>query len=386
MDARGTTFNLGSSVDASFNDYWDASSRRAGMATGEIHATREPLQLIADETGGRAFFDSNAIDQAIRQTIDETASYYLLAWRPNSDIDIAGKRQLRLSIKNHPEFTVRWRSDFSSPTSAASKARTTKSSANSDADRGLQTTIRSTTPTHALPVGLSVGYINSTEGEQLKLSMQIERQYLEFKPEQDRSDIDVLGVVLNDRGEPASFKQLVTVGAKTDPKEDAITWNSQMQVQPGIYQVRVAVRERSTGLMGSAMQWIQVPDLTEGISLSSIFLGERNASALGSKAITVDVDHRFARSSVLRFQTYVYNSSARSGASDIWIDAKVLSDRRQVMALAPAKVPENKGASLPYWAEISLAGLRPGRYMLQLSASDRSANRTASQYINFTVE
>lgn len=386
MDARGTTFNLGSSVDASSNDYWDASARRAGLASGEIHATREPLKLIADETGGRAFFDSNGIDQAIRQTIDETSRYYLLAWRPGSAADIAGKRQMRLSIKNHPELTVRWRSDFGSSTTGSSKTKTADSSSNADPDRGLQTAIRSTTPKRALPVGLSVGYISSAEGEQLRVSMQIERQFLQFKPEQDRSDLDVLGVVLNDRGEPASFKQVVTVGAKTDPGEDAITWNSQMHVPPGIYQVRVAVRERSSGLMGSAMQWIQVPNLAEGISLSSIFLGERNPSALGSKAITVDVDHRFARSSILRFQTYVYNPSARNGASNVWIDAKLLSNRRQVMALAPAKVPDNAGPSLPYWAEISLAGLRPGHYMLQLSASDRSADRTASQYINFTIE
>jgi len=140
MDARGTAFNLGSSVDASSNDYWDASARRAGLAMGELEATRAPLKLIADETGGRAIFNSNSIDAAIRQTINETSQYYLLTWRPDSAIDITSRRQLRVTIKNHPEFTVRWRSDFR--TTPGKQAETAIApSANTSADQQLKRTI-----------------------------------------------------------------------------------------------------------------------------------------------------------------------------------------------------------------------------------------------------
>jgi len=220
--------------------------------------------------------------------------------------------------------------------------------------------------------------------------MQMARQYLDFKSEQDRTDVDVLGLIIDDRGEFASFKQLVTVAANHDPAEQTVTWNQQAPVKPGIYQVRIALRDRTSGRMGSAMQWIEVPNATGEFTLSSIFLGERNqeAGAIASAArpITVDVDHRFARSSVLRFQTYVYNAEMASGTSNVWIDAKILSNRRQVMSIATAKVPNNPGGGLPYWSEIPLGSLPQGQYTLLLSATDRAVSRNASQQINFTIQ
>jgi VWFA-related protein len=389
MDARGTTFNLGSSVDASTNDYWDASARRAGLPMGELEATREPLKLIADETGGRAIFNSNSIDDAIRQTINETSQYYLLAWRPDSSVDITSKRQLRVTIRNHPEFTVRWRNDFGIQP-RKSEDRATGSSPDTSADQQLRDSIRSALPKKLLPVSLSLGYLTAKDGEQLKVSMQIERQYLEFKPDQDRTDVDVLGLVIDDRGEFASFKQLVTVAANHDPAEQSVTWNQQVAVKPGIYQVRIALRDRASGLMGSAMQWIEVPNTNARFVLSSVFLGERkpeNETGAGApQSITVDVDHRFRRSSVLRFQTYVYNSTLQNGASDVWIDAKVISNRRPIMSIATARVPNNPGDALPYWAEIPLQSLRPGQYTLSVSATDRALNRRSTQQVNFSIE
>ena len=99
--------------------------------------------------------------------------------------------------------------------------------------------------------------------------------------------------------------------------------------------MRVAVRERTTGRTGSTMQWIEIPAASPlRLSMSSLFLGERQAEsglsnkrADGPQPIRVDVDHRFARSSALRFQTYVYNAARSSGATDVWIQAQVLRGR-----------------------------------------------------------
>ena len=389
MDARGTTFNLGSSVDASYNDYWDASARKTGLAMGEVEATRTPLKVIADETGGRAIFNSNSIDDAIRQTIDETSQYYLLAWRPDSAVDISSKRQLRVTVKNHPEFTVRWRSDFRIQPDKPAEP-TTRASAPTSSDQQLKNTIASALPKTLLPVSLSLGYVHSEEGEQLRVSMQVARQSLGFKTDQDRTQVDVLGLIIDERGDFASFKQVVTVAANRDQTGQAVTWNQQVPVKSGVYQVRIALRDRTNGRMGSAMQWIVVPNTTGVFTLSSIFLGERDQKkeplGAGPKTVTVDVDHRFARSSVLRFQTYIYNSAIERGTSDVWIDAKVFSNRRPVMTIATAKVPNNAGEALPYWTEIPLGSLHAGQYTLMVSATDRAVNRSASQQISFTVE
>ena len=107
----------------------------------------------------------------------------------------------------------------------------------------------------------------------------------------------------------------------------------------------------------------------------------------GPRSITVDVDHRFARSAVLRYQTYVYNAARSDIGPEVWIQTKVFRNRQQVLSVAPAKVPMTADlARLPYWSEIALNELPAGRYVLEVTATDRIGNRNTSQQINFSVE
>jgi hypothetical protein len=172
-----------------------------------------------------------------------------------------------------------------------------------------------------------------------------------------------------------------------------VDWSQQLNLQPGLYQVRVAVQERNTGRTGSAMQWIELPDpRANPFGLSSLFLGERkveNAEGVssGPQQIGVDVDNRFARSSALRFQTYVYNAARGGTGPNVTIQAKVFRNREAVMTTATSAVPvTSDGSRLPYWSEIALESLVPGRYVLQVTATDLVGNRSAIQRTNFTVE
>lgn len=83
------------------------------------------------------------------------------------------------------------------------------------------------------------------------------------------------------------------------------------------------------------------------------------------------------RRSVLRFQTYVYKA-VRSASPDVWIRAQVFRWRRQVMTTTPGRVPVvGDLARLSFWSEIVLRELPPGRYVLQVTATER---------VNFYVE
>jgi hypothetical protein len=122
-------------------------------------------------------------------------------------------------------------------------------------------------------------------------------------------------------------------------------------------------------------------------------LGERSeasaasAKQSGPQPISVDVDHRFARGSALRFQTYVYNATRGEKGPEVLIETQVLRNRQPIMSIAPSQAPTtNDPARLPYWSEIALKDLPPGHYVLLLTATDKLANRTASQWINFVVE
>lgn len=445
MDLRGTFFNMGSGIDVSNNELADFTSRMSGLPYAELAATQEPLKLIAEETGGRAILNSNAIADGISQAISETSEYYLLAWRPESEGQRQAKQRLLVTIKHRPDLRVRLRTNvYQSPAQLVAKASQNghakevsatspiSSSSPPPAETQLVQTLGSLYPKKQLPVSLAVGYLNASDGGlTLKLSMQIDREALDLDGEsKTQREVDVMGVAVDDRGQVASFKHVLTVPREAAGQDRMIVWHQQLRVNPGLYQVRVALRERSSGRAGSAMQWIELPETAATqFALSSLFLGERRAEvaaaasgsasapsvstglqsasvgspptsagsapvsvgplpvSAGPQPITVDVDHKFARGSALRFQTYVYNAARGENGPDVSIEVQVLRNRQPVMSLAPAKVPlTNDAVRLPYWSEIALKDLPPGHYVLLLTATDHSANRSASQRVNFIVE
>ncbi|HEV2883983.1 MAG TPA: VWA domain-containing protein [Pyrinomonadaceae bacterium] len=400
MDLRGT-FTLGSGIDATSNDYTDASARRMGVVLGEVTATQEPLKLIADETGGRAFLNSNSIGDGILQAINETSNYYLLAWRPASREQREGKLQLAVSIKDRPDLKVRIRTNTFGPSAAAASATAKTKSAKEPKpapapapNEELLSALGDLYPNRTIPVSVSAGFQRAANADLLlKLSFQIDSRALALDPadKNSKAELDVMGAAIDDRGLVYSFKQVVKVPAENASGQPPLLWNQQLNVKPGLYQVRVAVRERATGKTGSAMQWIEVPETaTAEFGLSSLFLGERKEDASqsgGAQQIRVDVDHRFARNSVLRFQTYVHNPTRASGEPDVWIQPHVLRNRQPIKTGPVAKVPVNGDVTnLSYWSEIALQDLMPGAYVLQLTATDRVGNRSAVQRINFSVE
>ncbi len=399
MDARGT--HVESQVDASRNDFVDMTSRQQGVALGETLAPREPLSILAYETGGRAIFNSNSIEDAIDQAVSETSEYYVLAWRPESENERLGKARIDVSIEGRPDLRVRLRRTYvASPTTTRTSKKEKLASPKVDSPEAqLLVALGSVYPTRSLPTSIAVGYVKNSPTEYtLRASMQIERSALNLAAlDRQKAEIDVIGAAVDDQGQIYSFKQLLTVTPPTDAEaaEPNVVWTQQLKVQPGLYQVRVAVRERQTGRSGSAMQWIAIPPLDQQrFSMSSLFVGERVSAlgvetAKGPQPIRVDVDHRFQRSSVMRFQTYVYNASRANGDPNVWIHAVVLRGNERMFSLAPNRIPPQvvkDPTQLPYWTEIPLDQLPVGRYTLHVTATDRATNNSAFQTINFSVE
>jgi hypothetical protein len=87
--------------------------------------------------------------------------------------------------------------------------------------------------------------------------------------------IKLAGVVLNDKGKIASsFKNQLNIDPPKSAALGAIFYNHHTPLAPGIYQFRVAARDEKSGRVGSAIQWIVIPDLTKSqLTLSSVLLG-----------------------------------------------------------------------------------------------------------------
>jgi hypothetical protein len=206
--------------------------------------------------------------------------------------------------------------------------------------------------------------------------------------------LTIEGVVLDDQGKPAaSFR----TGLKVNPPSEAegarsasdVIYNQPSPLKPGIYQVRVAARDERSGIMGSAAQWVVIPDLSaRQLALSSLVVGLEGVDVRGADGgrIQWSVDKRFARGSRLRFMTFVYNAGAPGNLS---ARVQVYKGGREVVATPFRKIAadaQTDPARVPFTAEISLGALQPGRYTLRVTAEDRAANKTASQQTAFYVQ
>ena len=404
LDTRSNFF--GASVDASKNDYPDFSSRTAGRSLAESKTPQEPLETLADETGGRSYLNSNVLDTAVSEALRESSAYYLLAWKPDTESQRTGKSRLDIVIKDRPNLRVRMRRhffDFKPEQTTKLIKPKAAASATTSPENELRAALGALYPNRDLPVSLSAGYYHTLDkAPQLSITMQIDTERLSFDGPEGKQEaaVDVLGAALDDRGSFSSFSQKLKVprdGASASARR-FVTWSQTLPLPPGLYQLRVAVRDSQSGHTGGAIEWIEIPRLeADTFSMSSLFLTERLVQSVETaeapERSRAAVDHCFARTSVLRFHTYVYNASRPSGAADVgpdvWVAAQVFRGNQQVIAFAPGRVPPDgsKGSwRLGYSSEFALSQLPPGSYTLQVNATDKGRGTSASQTIMFAVE
>jgi VWFA-related protein len=259
--------SLGPGADVSQNSYPDFSPRTATRSLMENKMPQEPLETLAAETGGRAYLNSNALDDGVSNAITESSGYYLLAWRPDGENQRAGKSHINVEIKGRHDLRVRMRRHFfdyrenqvvgNTPAEAAAPA------TNAPED-DLKAALGSLYPRRDLPTSVSASFVKTADkGPVLNVSMKLDGETLgvdEFvgKP---RAVVDVLGIALDDRGRFSSFKQKLEIPVEVMLTKESrlIKWTQSLTLPPGLYQVRVAVRDRQTGRTGSAMAWIEIP-------------------------------------------------------------------------------------------------------------------------------
>jgi VWFA-related protein len=248
---------LGPGIDVSQNGYPDFSPRTSNRTLAESKMPQEPLETLAKETGGRSFLNASALDDGVSDALTESSAYYLLAWRPDTEAQVAGKSRIKVVVKDRPDLRVQMRQHFFD--FAKAEAPMVKTSQDD-----LKTALGSLYPRRDLPISVSASAVNTPEkGTALNVSMQLDGERLSFEESggKQQATVDVLGIAVDDRGQFSSFKQKLDIPREVVIAKDGrfINWRQPLPLPPGLYQVRVAVRDRQSGRTGSAMTWTEIP-------------------------------------------------------------------------------------------------------------------------------
>jgi VWFA-related protein len=419
MDARGLVASLS---DASSESQFDPTGRVLRANSGELVASQDSLNALAADTGGKAVLDTNSLEPGLTRALKETSVYYLLAWKPDSEAQHTSKfRRIEVKVVGKSDLTVQVRRGFfdrepepylanSTKTAKAEKAEKSKKDTAQAPDKSPEAELRKVIlgpyPDRDIPVSLSLSYINTpARGPMLSTAMQVPNEFFSFAPANGRETavVTVAGTVFDDRGHAgAVFNDRITIDAPTVEAARQgrdLMYGYPVYVTPGLYQVRVGVRDEKTGRTGTAHGWIEVPKAGQ-LALSSLLMGVReqrtisNASAIsqdGPTPVEMSINHNFSANGYMRFLVFVYNAALAPADSkpDVAVQVQMVRDGQPVVTTAQRKVSIEDFTDLarvPYAAEISLSGLPAGQYVLQVTVVDRVAKRSASQQTHFEIQ
>jgi len=83
----------------------------AGLGKNDRIASQSVMNTMAAGTGGRAFYNSNALDTGIRSSIDDGSTYYTLSYYPNNKLWNGKFRIIQIGT-SHPDVNLRYRAGY----------------------------------------------------------------------------------------------------------------------------------------------------------------------------------------------------------------------------------------------------------------------------------
>lgn len=268
LDARGI---IGESLDVTNDKPMAEGGDMAGTNIGEVTASQDGLNALAGDTGGRAFRNTNApMSEFIDKVLDETANYYLLAWRPDTEEQKRGKfRSIEASIVGRPDLTVRLRKTYfkTTPLPILSLKKKTSKDPEQAREDDMRLVIDAPVTQRQIPTTVELNLAQMPGvGTQVIATIQISREALKFELNDGKqsADLDIGGIFYDDKGKPVtSFVGRLKIfpvpeSASVERRAQAV-YAFHAWLPAGLYQVRVGVRDLKSGRIGSAMQWINIP-------------------------------------------------------------------------------------------------------------------------------
>ena len=384
-------------------DDWTAAGFAAALRERELRFrdSQDGLRYLANETGGFAFVNQNNINEGLRRVMDDQ-SYYLLGYQPDSDtFDPKANRFNRLEVKvSRRGAKIRYRSGFFGITDEQVAANS-RSRMNTVAGA-----LASPFALNDIPLRLHTLFTTGDKGQLwVKSFLHIDPSALEFRQEPDgrkRSTFEIVAVSFGDNGIPTdqfkhSFKMSVDADTYQKGLDKGLVYQFAFPVKkPGAYQYRVALRDSGTNKIGTAFQFIDVPDVGKkrltlsGIAVENIpgSIWKRTGGA-GVSSSDPERDtalRQFRKGSVMRYVADVYNPDIKApltGRMRIFRDGKLHFEGKET----PVSIQAN-GSGTQYSGGITLgADMPPGEYVMQLVVSQPKGKdtRSAAQFVEFEI-
>lgn len=411
-----------------------AADSTAGMSAGDIEEalanrrnfffqTQSGLTYLAEQTGGFAVRNSNDLGSGIKRVLEDQSGYYLVGYRPDeSTFDkVSGRRKfhkLTLRVTRPGKFTVRMRNGFFGITDEeAVPAKQTR-------QQQLVDALVSPFGAAGVHLRLTSLFARDAKGGPIMRSMvHVDAHDLTFIDQPDgshKSEFDIVAVTFGDTGlvvDQLGRTHTIRLRDQTYERilKNGFTYTVTVPIRKaGAYQLRTALRDIASQRVGSAAQFIEVPDLKKNrLTLSGLLLkgmapqafiksGRGNSSQAENADDAVEETDPEANAAVRRFKTgmvmvyglEIYNAQLDKQTAKPQLQTQVRLFRNGQLVFTGKEVAFDSSMQSDT-KQLNLVGamqlgteLAAGEYVLQLIVTDQLAKekyRVASQWMDFEI-
>ncbi len=416
VDARGlVTFDLTAADNTNPITGPLTTTQLAGVAAGrqrEYLESEDGLDYLARQTGGFFMHGGNDLDAGIVRALEDLSGYYLIGYKPEeSSFDLeSGKRRfhkIQVEVKT-AGLHVRSRSGYMGV--SEEEAWPIYRSAAEQLGAALNS------PFYSGGLNLRLTCLFAEEektGAAVRLLLQVDAHDLTFSEEPDGTRkvvADVAAFAIGEQGATGSrdWNYVIRLSAREyqQASRGGLVYKLSVPLEkPGPYQMRVAVRDAGSGRIGSASQFIEVPDIQRRrIALSGIIMNGVHAkdsydedaankpyeiAQPGTAAMRI-----FHAGEKISFAYVIFDArpASKTGRAVVETQYILYHDGRPVYTSPATPLKTEPQADLDrLFASGTLtlgSELEPGEYIFQAVARDALAPpryQTASQWIDLEV-
>jgi VWFA-related protein len=208
---------------------------------------QEILQSVAEQTGGRAFLNTNDINGAVRRAVDDARLTYTLAYYPTHTSWDGKYREIRVKV-NRPDVQVRHRKGYFAYGTPGRGARSSASIAGAIVS-----------PLDAGGLGLTARLDPVPEKpSEAMVAIRVDPGSISLENVGERwsGAVDVIVAQVRADGSHArSFDKTIQIGVTAERldqlKREGFAINVAIRVLPDVHRLQVVVRDVATGNLGS---------------------------------------------------------------------------------------------------------------------------------------
>src|SRR5215831_6983447 len=416
IDPRGVVYTGLTAADNTRGRTPQQISQVSAQRSQQLFDSQNGMVMLAEETGGLFLHNSNDIDGQLHKAVEDGEGYYLLGYHPDASTfdEKTGRpkfHSLQVRVKR-AGLHVRSRRGF-----FGTSDRETKPVAHTRQAQ-IANALFSPFSTGALHLRLTTLYTQSpTLGPYVTALLHFDPRELKFTDEPDdwhKAVIDTVALTFGSEGQQVDAVDKVwTVRAKGKTYEsllkNGVVYRLNVAVKkPGGYQMRVVLRDEATEQVGSATQFVEVPDVTKGhLTLSGIVLSADAPAAAAKPADgaspeegqVADQDPSgtpavriFKPGAGINYAYQILNAQAGTDQKpELEVQTRLFRDGKQVYAGNPVPMqtkPADDIKRLLGSGRIQFGRIPDGDYVLQVIVTDKLVKdkyKVAAQSMDFEI-